>query len=515
MSKSNGYGGMNPPGITGWPVLLGDGSEQIIGARGRVDRENGKVEHTVDIRPHRGWFQWRERPARPKRQPGDGSRLIATAMFLLFVLAGGLLGVSYAAQFVMIVRERHGQILASNVEALSSDVALMIFSLLALGLARKGLNAIVARWGVILMACLSASMNLAAATDGDWRSVLTYCGPSILLAFVVDTTVSVIKKHYLGMRSEPSPFMQLARVLVKAGGFLGLIVLYGLRLLLAPIETPKGLRRMVLNATPLPAAPVVIVTWCTISRRRSRGASATRRTGPQRSRAAGVARAATARQPSSWPPSRPSTARWPVPARPRQPGLCRACTQVGMDAGWARTVLRKAVLAAYAANHRSRRRAAPGPGGGQVMNTINWHATFELVLVAVFLLARVGGYLWVAIRPQTAAPEQVSASELAAAFQDAPRSRAGHASRALAALVEDLHLPQVAPVSPRPSSGSAVPAPGSALGLHRPGTVASRSADSGRASRADSVSAPEGQDRASGQDSASLPGAGRQHDGEG
>ena len=271
MSKSNGYGGMNPPGITGWPVLLGDGSEQIIGARGRVDRENGKVEHTVDIRPHRGWFQWRERPARPKREAGDGSRLIATALFLLFVLAGGLLGVSYAAQFVMIVRERHGQILASNVEALSSDVALMIFSLLALGLARKGLNAIVARWGVILMACLSASMNLAAATDGDWRSVLTYCGPSILLAFVVDTTVSVIKKHYLGMRSEASPFMQLARVLVKVGGFLGVIVLYVLRLVLAPVETPKGLRRMVLNATPLPEAPVVLVTSCTHSPRPSGG----------------------------------------------------------------------------------------------------------------------------------------------------------------------------------------------------------------------------------------------------
>jgi hypothetical protein len=363
MSKSNGYGGMNPPGITGWPVLLGDGSEQIIGARGRVDRENGKVEHTVDIRPHRGWFQWRDRPARPKREAGDGSRLIGTALFLLFVLAGGLLGVSYAAQFVMIVRERHGQILASNVEALSSDVALMIFSLLALGLARKGLNAIVARWGVILMACLSASMNLAAATDGDWRSVLTYCGPSILLAFVVDTTVSVIKKHYLGMRSEASPFMQLARVLVKVGAFVGVIVLYVLRLVLAPVETPKGLRRMVLNATPLPAAPVVLVDVVHAQPKAisvARAAIEANRTaakgksGPRGPRSDSKATKLVAAVEAKY----GALAQFPLDRV--SPVCAELAPTVGMDAGWARTVLRKAVLAAYAANH-----AVPPQGGDQ------------------------------------------------------------------------------------------------------------------------------------------------------
>jgi hypothetical protein len=347
MGKSNGYDGMNPPGITGWPVLLGDGSEQIIGARGRVNRENGNVEHTVDIRPHRGRFQWRERPARPKRQPGDGSRLIATAMFLLFVLAGGLLGVSYAAQFVMIVRERHGQILASNVEALSSDVALMIFSLLALGLARKGLNAIVARWGVILMACLSASMNLAAATDGDWRSVLTYCGPSILLAFVVDTTVSVIKKHYLGMRSEPSPFMQLARVLVKAGGCLGLVVLYGLRLLLAPIETPKGLRRMVLNATPLPEAPVAI-TVVPVRPKAIKGPKPKAISGGRGQRGNSKATKLVAAVEAKYGP----LATFPLDRV--SPVCAEVAPEVGMDAGWARTVLRKAVLGAHEAKEEAK-----------------------------------------------------------------------------------------------------------------------------------------------------------------
>ena len=40
------------------------------------------------------------------------------------------------------------------------------------------------------------------------------------------------------------------------------------------------------------------------------------------------------------------------------------------------------------------------------MNTINWHATFELVLVAVFLLAFVGGISGPPFKPAEAvAPE--------------------------------------------------------------------------------------------------------------
>ena len=42
------------------------------------------------------------------------------------------------------------------------------------------------------------------------------------------------------------------------------------------------------------------------------------------------------------------------------------------------------------------------------MNTINWRATFELVLVAALLLFAVGGYLWVAIRPQHKLPRNRS-----------------------------------------------------------------------------------------------------------
>ena len=333
---------LNPDGISGWPVLLGEGAEPITRARGHIDRTNGKVEHTVDISPHRGWFQWRSRPRRLKREAGDGSRMIATALALLFVLAGGLLGVSYAAQFVMIVKQRHGQILASNVEALSADCALMIFSLLALGLARKGLNSIMARWGVVLMAGLSAAMNYAAANGGDWRSVLTYCGPSILLAFVVDTTVSVIKRHYLGMRDDASPFRQLARVLARVLRFLAIITLYALRLFLAPIETPKGLRRMVLNATPLPEPEPIKVRVVPVRPRPVKSGSNPKAIGgPRGPRPDSKATKLVAAVEAKYGP----LAQFPID---RVSAVCaELAPTVGMDAGWARTVLRKAVLAAH------------------------------------------------------------------------------------------------------------------------------------------------------------------------
>ena len=141
----------------------------------------------------------------------------------------------------------------------------MILSLLALGLARKGKSAIPERWGIIAVAGLSAAMNFAAATDGDWRSVLAYCAPSVFLAYVIDRTVSVIRRHVLGMEDERSPFALLGKALAKVGKLLAIVTLYTLRLFLAPIETPKGLRRIVLNATPLPAAePVVVLHDLTI-----------------------------------------------------------------------------------------------------------------------------------------------------------------------------------------------------------------------------------------------------------
>jgi len=74
-----------------------------------------------------------------------------------------------------------------------------------------------------------------------------------LLAVVVDRVVAVVRRHVLG-DAERSVWAAVGRGLAAAASGLGLVLLYLLRFVLAPPSTGAGLRRVVLIATPLPAA---------------------------------------------------------------------------------------------------------------------------------------------------------------------------------------------------------------------------------------------------------------------
>ena len=180
------------------------------------------------------------------RKPG--SRLIAVATGLLALLGVALAIVSTAAQYRYVLAERH-QSLASGLEAGALDVGMVIFSLLALGLAKAGQSARAERGLVVACAAGSALMNLAAASAGSPRSVLAYVAPPVFLAVVVDRVVVVVRRHVLGVREGRSPWANTGKV-----------VLYGLRLLVAAPSTLSGGRRAVLAATPLPAAGVPAIT---------------------------------------------------------------------------------------------------------------------------------------------------------------------------------------------------------------------------------------------------------------
>ena len=97
-------------------------------------------------------------------------------------------------------------------------------------------------------------MNYAAANTASPRSVLAYVAAPVLLAVVVDRVVAVIRRHVLA-DDEKSPWAPLAWFLAALARAVGLAALYLLRLVLAPRETGAGLRRVVLNAAPLPAVP--------------------------------------------------------------------------------------------------------------------------------------------------------------------------------------------------------------------------------------------------------------------
>ncbi len=188
------------------------------------------------------------RLAGTERTPG--SALIAIAGWLLAALGGGLLFVSFSGQFRYIFLARH-QSDASLIEALMFDVGMIIFSLLALGLARAGKAARTER--TLIMACSfgSAAMNYAAADTASPRSIVAYVAAPVFLAIVVDRVIAVIRRHVLG-DEETSAWTALGRSVIAAVRLAGLVLLYSLRFALAGRETARGLRRMVLDAAPLP-----------------------------------------------------------------------------------------------------------------------------------------------------------------------------------------------------------------------------------------------------------------------
>jgi hypothetical protein len=191
------------------------------------------------------------RLAGAERAPG--SVLIAVAAWLLALIGGGALYVSFSAQREYVFGARH-QNAASVIEALLLDLLMIVFTLLALGLSRAGKSSRTERALILACAAASAYMNVSAADTASPRSVVAYAVAPIALAVVVDRVVAVIRRHVLA-DDEASAWTTLGRALSAAVRLTGLVLLYSLRTVLAPRETGTGLRRMVLDAAPLPGLP--------------------------------------------------------------------------------------------------------------------------------------------------------------------------------------------------------------------------------------------------------------------
>ena len=114
-----------------------------------------------------------------------GSVLIAVAAWLLALIGGGALFVSFSAQYAYILAVRR-QDVASVIEALLLDLLMIVFTLLALGLSRAGQSARAERVLILLCAAASAYMNVSAADVASPRSVAAYAVAPVALAAVVD-----------------------------------------------------------------------------------------------------------------------------------------------------------------------------------------------------------------------------------------------------------------------------------------------------------------------------------------
>jgi hypothetical protein len=185
----------------------------------------------------------------------SGSVLIAVAAWLLALIGGGALFVSFSAQYSYIVTVRRKDA-ASVIEALLLDLLMIVFTLLALGLSRAGKSARAERIQILTCAAASSYMNVSAADVASPRSVAAYAIAPVALAVVVDRVVAVIRRHVLA-DLEPSAWSTAGLVAAAAVRIAGLVLLYCLRFALAAPETARGLRRMVLDAAPLPALPEV------------------------------------------------------------------------------------------------------------------------------------------------------------------------------------------------------------------------------------------------------------------
>jgi hypothetical protein len=190
------------------------------------------------------------RLAGTERPPG--SVLIASATWLLAILDAGLLYVSYAAQYQYIFAVKNAQAPAM-IEAAMLDAGMIILSALGIGLAMRGKASKTERFLIMTCSAASAGMNFAAANPASWRSVAAYTAAPVFLAIITDRVISVIRRHVLPGDTE-SAWAWLGHATIHAARLAVLVALYLLRTLLAPKETAKGLRRMVLDAAPVPEA---------------------------------------------------------------------------------------------------------------------------------------------------------------------------------------------------------------------------------------------------------------------
>jgi hypothetical protein len=196
------------------------------------------------------------RIAGAEREPG--ALLVGWSTVLLALLDAGLFYVSWWGQFLFVFAARH-QDVPSMIEAGMFDTGQVIFTGLALGLARKGRPSRTERFLIQACAVASAAMNYLAADTSSARSVAAFTAAPVFAAIVTDRVVSVVRRHALGLE-EASAWKGLGRLLSGAARAAGLILLYGLRLCLAFRETAGGLRQAVLNAAPLPQPPLDDVT---------------------------------------------------------------------------------------------------------------------------------------------------------------------------------------------------------------------------------------------------------------
>jgi hypothetical protein len=206
-------------------------------------------------------------PQAPSTGPGwDGPGQNPSGLWLrnaaagLCVLAAAAAAVSFTAQYRMVNATRHLPVIAA-LEASIPDAAALIFACLGIALALHGRRALRARALNLTSVAASVFMNAIAATPG-WRDLAIWIMPPVAYALASDTLIGVVRARAIARRHHLAAFADdTATPLAALGG----LILWLLRLILAPASTLTGFRTWVLEECPVapgrraPSTPILPV----------------------------------------------------------------------------------------------------------------------------------------------------------------------------------------------------------------------------------------------------------------
>jgi hypothetical protein len=192
------------------------------------------------------------RPVGPAVGPGgpgeDRSGVwLRNAAVGLGVLAAAAAVVSFAAQYRMIYAARRLAVVA-GLEAAIPDAAALVFACLGVALALQRRRAVRPRVLNVAAVGTSVFMNAIAAAPG-WRSVAIWVLPPVAYALASDTLIGVVRAWAIARHKPPGGRLsdEEATPLAVVGG----LILWLLRLALAPASTLAGFRAWVLAECPV------------------------------------------------------------------------------------------------------------------------------------------------------------------------------------------------------------------------------------------------------------------------
>jgi hypothetical protein len=162
----------------------------------------------------------------------------------LCLLAAAAAAVSFTAQYRMVDATRHLTIVA-GLEAAIPDAAALVFACLGVALALHGRRALRARTLNLASVGTSVFMNTIAAAPG-WRNLAIWAMPPIAYALASDTLISVVRVIVRHQDLAGPDAGDTATPLAAIGG----LILWLLRLSLAPVSTLAGFRAWVLEECP-------------------------------------------------------------------------------------------------------------------------------------------------------------------------------------------------------------------------------------------------------------------------